>query len=307
MTQEALIQLLLEILVSYGRQFGIPASEEDLRAIAGAILSFQQKQGHLAIAPEAVEPLIQQVVGQFQPQQVATAPTDAETVILAQQVQQWRDSLASQVLDSLNAYVQQLPLEPTNLDLQDIILAIIPLVEEMPLSQTEVKSLVQRVASEFNWQIALAQIISPNGLAIAQRLVGFLQHGDLATTLQEQVLSYLQQFAPKLKTITETLVEQVLANMLGGQTQVQIKTDISLEDQQLLVKQVSLKLNLMEEDAPPGKTAQEIADQVDQEIDRFKTERAKTQVAKRSIQTASLAAPKAGKSNQKSRRGKTTG
>jgi len=204
MPQEALVQFLLETLISYGRQFGIPASEEDLRAIAGAILSFQQKQGHLAIAPEAVEPLIQQVVGQFQPQQVATAPTDAETVILAQQVQQWRDSLASQVLDSLNAYVQQLPLEPTNLDLQDIILAIIPLVEEMPLSQTEVKSLVQRVASEFNWQIALAQIISPNGLAIAQRLVGFLQHGDLATTLQEQVLSYLQQFAPKLKTITET-------------------------------------------------------------------------------------------------------
>ncbi len=56
---------LLDSLQAYVNRFEKPTSREDLLAIASSILTFQQKQGSIAIAPNQAEALIQQVVDQF--------------------------------------------------------------------------------------------------------------------------------------------------------------------------------------------------------------------------------------------------
>ncbi|WP_036945668.1 hypothetical protein [Pseudanabaena sp. PCC 6802] len=72
MTNSAIERSLLESLHAYVRHFEIPNSRDDLLAIASSILTFQQKQGSIAIDPNRAEDLIQQVVNQFSATSVST-------------------------------------------------------------------------------------------------------------------------------------------------------------------------------------------------------------------------------------------
>jgi hypothetical protein len=49
--------------------------------------------------------------------------------------------------------------------------------------------------------------------------------------------------------------------------------DIDVDAQKLMVKQVTLKLNVLHSSATPSKSNEEIATQMDAEIDRFKASR----------------------------------
>lgn len=275
MSNETVIRSLLKNLNAYVSQFGEPKSLEEMTAIAGSIVTLQQKQGKLAVAPEEMEDLIQQVVRQFDPARSVTSLVDSQTATLIQQVHQWRESLESQVLNTLNTYVQQFLPKQVTLNLQETILSIIPMVEDNKVSQAEAKSLVQRVTSKFSWETALLQVIEPEPLAIAQKVAALLQHGNLETVLKEIVVAYLQRVEPSLARVTESLVSKALSKILGNASQVNLNTNISFEDQHLLIKQVSLKVSLMQASPQPSKTAQEIAAQMQQEIDRFKAERQK--------------------------------
>jgi hypothetical protein len=286
MTHETTARSLLETLNAYVSQFGQPKSLEEMTAITGSIVTLQQKQGKLAVAPEKMEDLIQQVVGQFGPARSVTSLVDSQTATLIQQVHQWRESLERQVLNTLNTYVQQFLPTQVTLNLQETILSIIPMVEDNKVSQAEAKSLVQRITSNFSWEAALVQVIEPEPLAIAQKLAALLQHRNLETVLKETVVAYLQGFESSLETVTESLVSTALSTILGNASQVSLDTDISLEHQHLLIKQVSLKLTLMQASPQPSKTAKEIAAQMQQEIDRFKAERQKK------LGAASLMQPK---------------
>ena len=59
MISEATEQSLLESINVYVRNFKIPNISEDLLEIASSILTFQQKQGSLAITPSKAESFIQ--------------------------------------------------------------------------------------------------------------------------------------------------------------------------------------------------------------------------------------------------------
>lgn len=260
---------LLEALYAYARNFEMPKSYEELKAITSSILTFQEKQGSFAIAPDRVESLIQQVIEQFDVEKIATFAVDTTTETLTQQVHQWQESLERQVLETLNAYAQKFQPQKI-LDLREIILSIIPLVEDAPLRRTEAESLIQRVQSKFDWQTALGQVIGAEPLAIAQKLAQLLQHGKLEESLKETVAAYQQGINQTLETVTESLVKTALKKILGNTIQFDIDTDIDLESQKLLIKQVTLKLNLMQPSLQPSKSAQEIANQMQQEIDIFK-------------------------------------
>ncbi len=103
MTNGVTDRSLLNILHVYVDRFEIPNSREDLLAIASSILTFQQKQGNFAIDSDQAEALIQQVVNQFDVEDIANSVIDTATDELANEVEQWRRSLENQVLNILNA------------------------------------------------------------------------------------------------------------------------------------------------------------------------------------------------------------
>jgi hypothetical protein len=260
---------LLDSLQAYVNRFEKPTSREDLLAIASSILTFQQKQGSIAIAPNQAEALIQQVVDQFK----ATTESfviEATTDTLVQEVNQWRQSLEDQVLNTLNAYAQKVQPEKMLDLLPDTILSILPLVESAQLRKVEAESLIQQVKSKFNLTNALAQVIDPKSLANAEKLVQLLKFENLEKLLQDSLLGNQDLINHTLENVTESLVENELAKILGSDA---VNLDIDVDAQQLMIKQVTLKLNVMQSSAPASKSSEEISAQMDDEIERFKSSR----------------------------------
>ena len=265
---------LLNSLQAYVNRFDTSNSPEDLLAIASSILTFQQKQGSsIKIEPNQAEALIQQVVNQFQSEPLSSvidATIDTTTDTLVQEVNQWRQSLENQVLNTLNAYARKVhPNQIQNL-LPETILSILPLVENIQLRKSEAESLIRQVESKFNWNSALAQVIDPKFLVIADKLVQLSKFGDLKKLLQESLLGNQDLINNTLENVTESFVERELAKILGSNT---LHMDIDVDAQKLMVKQVTLKLNVLNSSATPSKSNEEIATQMDAEIDRFKASR----------------------------------
>ncbi len=260
---------LLDSLQAYVNRFETPNSREDLLAIASSILTFQQKQGSIAIAPNQAEALIQQVVDQFKAETGASV-IDATTDALVQEVNQWRQSLENQVLNTLNAYAQKVQPEKILNLLPNTILSILPLVEIAQLRKAEAESLIRHVKSKFNLTNALAQIIDPKSLANAEKLVQLLKFESLEKLLQDTLVGNQDLINHTIENVTESLVENELAKILGSDA---INFDIDVDAQQLMIKQVTLKLNVMQSSAPPSKSNEEISAQMDDEIERFKFSR----------------------------------
>ncbi|MCL1489822.1 MAG: hypothetical protein M1G31_03555 [Pseudanabaena sp. Salubria-1] len=260
---------LLDSLQAYVNRFEKPNSREDLLAIASSILTFQQKQASIAIAPNQAEALIQQVVDKFK-STTGSSVVEATTDALVQEVNQWRHSLEDQVLNTLNAYAQKVQPEKLLNLLPDTILSILPLVESAQLRKVEAESLIQQVKSKFNLTNALAQVIDPKSLANAEKLVQLLKFENLEKLLQDSLLGNQDLINHTLENVTESLVENELAKILGSDA---VNLDIDVDAQQLMIKQVTLKLNVMQSSAPPSKSSEEISAQMDDEIERFKSSR----------------------------------
>jgi hypothetical protein len=269
MTHSAIERSLLESLHAYVKRFEIPNSRADLLAIASSILTFQQKQGSLAIAPDLFETMIQQVVNQFNVDAIATSVVDSATETLVEEVNQWKQSLENQVLSTLNAYVQNFKPEGLT-NLTETILSVIPLVESVLLGKSQAQSLIQLVTSKFDLQTALEQVIGAEPLAIAQKLAKSLQFENLEELLKGTILGEQPILNHTLETVTESLVNRELETILGNNS---LRFDIDFDSKNLMVKQVTLKLNVMQSSPPPSKSDAEIAKQVDDEIERFKKER----------------------------------
>ncbi|GBO56036.1 hypothetical protein APA_4242 [Pseudanabaena sp. lw0831] len=262
MTNIATERSLLESLTAYVKHFETPNTREDLLAIASSILTFQQKQGGI---PSLDTEQIQQVVNQFNAESVVNSIVDSTTETLVQEVNQWRLSLENQVLNTLNAYVKQF--KPDGLsNLSDTILSIIPLVENFLLGKPQAESLVQQVISKFDLQTALAQVIGTEPLAITEKLAKLLQFGNIEDLLKKNVL----ELDHTLEGITESLVNNELEKIIGNKTVI-----IDIEFKDFMVKQVTLKLNIMQSSPPPSKSDEEIAKQLQSEIEILKKERQK--------------------------------
>ena len=152
MSNTATERSLLESLNAYVKHFETPNTREELLAIASSILAFQQKQGNISITFNRSEVLIQHVVNLFEVESAVNCDVDSEIEKLVKEVNRWRKSLESQVLKSLNAYAQNF-LCNQKMNLPEMILSIIPLVEDIQLHKSESESLIQRVISNFDFQI----------------------------------------------------------------------------------------------------------------------------------------------------------
>ena len=266
MINDATERSLLESLNAYVKHFETPNTRKDLLAIASSILTFQQKQGSLAIVSAVSEALIQQVVNQFKVETVVNSIVDSTTETLIEEVNQWRQSLESQVLNTLNAYVQNF-LSGRTLNLPETILSIIPLVENVQIRKSQAESLIQGVISKFDLQTVLEPVIDAKFLAIAQKLSELLQFGNLEELLRNTILADQTLLNSTVENATESLVNNELSKILGNDS---LQFNIDLDSQQLMVKQVTLKLNVMQSSAAPSKSNKEIARQVDDEIEKLR-------------------------------------
>ncbi|WP_094532564.1 hypothetical protein [Pseudanabaena sp. SR411] len=175
MTNSAIKRSLLKSLNAYVKHFETPNTREDLLAITSSILTFQQKQRSLTITFNRSEALIQQVVNLFEVESAVNCFVDSETEKLVKEVHQWRRSLEGQILISLNAYVQNFHCNQ-KMNLPEIILSIIPLVEDIQLHKSESESLIQRVISKFDFQINIdsdSQILLVNQTTSRPNVIQF--------------------------------------------------------------------------------------------------------------------------------------
>ena len=275
MTDIATSQELSASLMAYVKHFKLPSelpiqspiqlpnSPEQLAAIASSILTFQQKQENLAIAPAQFDHLVQQAVEQFSAENVEMAIVDPTTQALVQDVHQWQQTLESQVLDTLTAYVQQYQPEQLQ-DLSKTILSIVPLLDNVQLRKLEADSLIQRVTSQFDAKTAMEKLVGAEPISIAEKLSKSLQLGDLEALLKETILgnsqSLVDQLNQPIENITEDFVNSKLAELLGNDA---LQIDIDVDAQQMMVKQVTFKLNVMQSSPTPTKSAAEINEQID--------------------------------------------
>ena len=275
MTDIATSQELSASLMAYVKHFKLPSelpiqspiqlpnSPEQLAAIASSILTFQQKQENLAIAPAQFDHLVQQAVEQFSAENVEMAIVDPTTQALVQDVHQWQQTLESQVLDTLTAYVQQYQPEQLQ-DLSKTILSIVPLLDNVQLRKLEADSLIQRVTSQFDAKTAMEKLVGAEPISIAEKLSKSLQLGDLEALLKETILgnsqSLVDQLNQPIENITEDFVNSKLAELLGNDA---LQIDIDVDAQQMMVKQVTFKLNVMQSSPTRTKSAAEINEQID--------------------------------------------
>jgi len=168
------------------------------------------------------------------------------------------------LLDSLQAYVNRFETPNSREDLLAIASSI------LTFRKVEAESLIQQVKSKFNLTNALAQVIDPKSLANAEKLVHLLKFESLEKLLQDTLLGNQDLINRTLENVTESLVENELAKILGSDA---VNLDIDVDAQQLMIKQVTLKFNVMQSSAPPSKSSEEISAQMDDEIERFKSSR----------------------------------
>ena len=264
-------QELLDSLKAYTKSFGVPTFPEEVMAIASSIVTFKQKQlGIPELSPTQVTSLVQQVASQFDIKAIANSITDNATLTLVQGVRQWQQTLEHQVLQTLTAYSQKFQPEQMP-DVVNTILAIIPLVENAQLHQLEITSLIQRVSSQFKWEDALAQVVGNDTMEIADQLAKLLQFGDIEELVKQTLIGEHQLLNQPLDQITESLVNSKLAEIIGNNA-----IHIDLDMQQLMVKQVTFKLNVMASSPAATKSEQEIAQQIDDETTRFRASRQET-------------------------------
>jgi len=266
MTNGVTDRSLLNQLHAYVNRFETSNSREDLQAIASSILTFQQKQGNLSLNPDQVEVLIQQVVNQFDVKDVANSVVDSATDELANEVEQWRRSLENQVLNTLNAYTYKFQPDQI-LNFSETVSSILPLVESAQLHKSQIESLIQQVQSKFDLQTALNQVLDSDSIAIAQKLTQLLQGGNLEQILRDSLLKNQELINQTINNTANSLITQIV-----GSDAVRINIDV--DAQNLMIKQVTLTLNIMQQSSPaPSKSDEAIAAQINNEIERFRKSR----------------------------------
>jgi hypothetical protein len=266
MTNTVTDRSLLNQLHAYVNRFETPNSREDLLAIASSILTFQQKQGSITLDPDQAEALIQQVVNQFDVKDIANPVIDPATDELANEVEQWRRSLENQVLNTLNAYTYKFQPDQI-LNFPETISSILPLVESVQLHKSQIESLIQQVQSKFDLQTALNQVIGSDSMAIVQKLTQVLQGGNLEQILHDTLLENQGLINQTIDNTANSLITQIVGSDA-------VRVNINVDAQNLMIKQVTLTLNIMQQSSPvPSKSDAAIATQIDDEVRRFRESR----------------------------------
>ena len=263
---------ILEILAAYGQQFGIAELEAEVEAIIGAVLSTTQ-----ALEPwrDQAEAIIAQIKPIFEPQTLADKVVDEAKFQMAKAAHHWRRHQRQVIFGVLNAYVQTFPEAFERAHLPELLTTLMPMMADWRVTRPEVRLLLQQIPEKFSVRTALRQAVEPEWIAIAQQLAHYRRHVSLENTVMSVVAAYRQKFDPE--ALTETLIEAALAQVLSRNGDADIALDLAEQDSRLVIKQIMFKMQLLKASPQIDKSAAAIAAQVNDEIERFKREEAKSQ------------------------------
>lgn len=287
MAHDALVQELLGATKAYAQQYGMPESVEQLQGLVSALLRLKAEAPEQLLAPtlEAVAPaltnwlslpaqeaeaLLRQVVRAVEQGTLTDWVIDTAQQALAQQAYQGQQALESQVKETLSAYVQQvIPGKPLD-DLPGLVESIVPLIHGGTITRAEVVALVQRLTASFGLEAALGRRVKPEYLKVAQELALCMAQKPMEEAVKETLAAYLEKHHSAMETVSESLIENAIAAITQLPIEFDWATELSLKDKRLLIKQVSFKLNILQAGPMPSKTAREIVDQVQSEVERFR-------------------------------------
>jgi hypothetical protein len=270
MANEALVQSVLEGLIAYGQLYGLPDNNIQIQAIIGTLINVHAPQ---ALKPQQIGHILQLVQSRFNAEAIAQAAVDQSKQALARQAHQWRESVERQVKGALDAYIHQYAPAVTTKSLQDMVIAIAPMINDGQITKPEVIGLAHTLSHTFAPNSTLSRVLNPTNLALAKNLAAVFRQRDTEAAVTETVTAYVDKFAPALEEIGESLIENALSAVLKNKVEFGIDLDLNLANKQLLIQQVSFKLNIMQQSPRPSKTAQQMAAELNAEIERFKAER----------------------------------
>ncbi|HEY9887190.1 MAG TPA: hypothetical protein V6D02_02250 [Candidatus Obscuribacterales bacterium] len=259
---------LQNALYAYLHDFG-GESLAEARAIAGAILAVKERSGALVPQGLALETWVDDLVQDFDLSQISTRLRDAEAIAIAIQAKNWRETVEMRAKATLDAYFQQYMPTGESAALTSIIATILPIIEDAQISRDEAQRLIHTLSQQFDGPAALAQVIDPTWLQLAEKTHQYLRHRQVESSVQEVVNAYVHKFQPTAVEMGESLIEQAVQAVTNNKVKLGLEVDLDPATRKLLVKQVMLKFNLMTASPPPSGTALEIAQQVQTEVLRY--------------------------------------
>ncbi len=267
-TQQALTAALYAYLHDYGGD-----SLDEARAIAGALLAVKMQAGELTLrgweAEQWVEALVADVDLSQPPQTQTWQAVDQH---LATQAKHWRDQLAIKTRAAVDAYLQKYTPVDTQ-DLELLVATVLPLVTDATMTRAEALHVIHIVSSQINLSVASDRVIDPKWLLLADQVHQVWQQRELESSVGDVMAAYIHKFQPAAVEITESLIEQAVEAVTNSRLKLGLEAELTPETRQLLIKQVMLKVKLRDASAPPTKTFLEMAQDIHDEVMRYRRDR----------------------------------
>lgn len=266
-TQKTLQNALYAYVQAYGGE-----TLEDARAIAGSILSVKEKAGELVSQGLEIEQWVDDLVTGFEPDEVAERVVEEGERAIAAQAKHWREKVEVKARATVDAYIQKYVPDLDTTKIQDLVATVLPVVEDAKISRDEAHRLISTISEQFDWQSAVGRVIDPKWVMLAEKTMQVVKNRDVEDSVVDVMNAYVYKFKPTAVEIGEGLVEQAMQAVTNSKVKLDLDFDLDAETQQLMVKQVMLKFNLMEASPPPSRTMLEIAQQVNDEVARYRRE-----------------------------------
>ncbi len=265
---------LLSALQAYQRTYGWPTSEEQQRGLLQTLLRLTLQANAISLEQTQATELVERLLAAGQnPATLAEAVVSEAQQVVIEQAHAWQVALKTQVKGVLAAYLQRYAPDLDQTALQDIALSVIPLVADKAITKDEVTGILGQVVDSLDVKTMLGIEVNPALEGVVKSLVKVLSQKSLEQAVSETVTAYVKQAAPNLEAVGENLIEQALRAVLNNSVEFDLDTDLRLVDRQLLIDQISFKLNLMKQSPLPSKSAQRMAAELSKEIQRLKQQR----------------------------------
>lgn len=276
MVDNGLVSTTKQALQLYVQIFGQPDSTNQLQGIIGSLLTVQQQIGAMSLSTDDIAAVTQQLTQHFQEIRSVEHVLEASQQTLVQAAHQRLQVLTTQAKGVLTAYVQNFAPSIATTEIQETVVALLPILEDGQINRGEASALIEDISQHFQLQNALAAVIEPVYLDLAQQLAQAIRQKPLEEAVEATIAAYLEKYEPSLEILGEGLIEHAIEAVTRSRIEFNWDTELNLENRQLLIKQVAFKLNIMKASPPASKTARQFADQINQAIESFQVKRAET-------------------------------
>jgi hypothetical protein len=266
-TQQSLQAALYAYLHEYGGD-----SLAEVRAIAGALLSVQAQTGALSLPGWEIEQWVDALVAEVDLSQPLPAVWQVAEQHLATQAQQWREQVVIKTRATVDAYLQKYA--PADIPaLEPLVATVLPLITDAPLTRDTAYDLIATVSRQINVSTVGDRVIDAQWLLLAEQVHQAWQQRDMANSVTDVMQAYLYKFQPTAVDIGESLVERAVEAVSNSKLKLGIDAELTPDTRQLLIKQVMLQVKLRDLSSPPVKTALEIAQDLHDEVVRYRRDR----------------------------------